>query len=774
MTGTDIRELDATTVERIAAGEVVERPASVVKELVENALDADASRVEVDVADGGVGGVTVRDDGHGMTEADVRAAVREHTTSKIRDVSDLEAGVSTLGFRGEALHTIGAVSRTTIRTRPHDAETGTALVYEGGEVVSVTEVGCPAGTTVVVEDLFYNTPAREKYLKTTPTEFAHVNRVVRSYALANPDVAVRLAHDDREVFATPGRGDRRATVMAVYGREVAEAMHAVDDVEIPDGPLSDVTGLLSDPETNRSAREYVSVFVNGRAVSASAVREAVVEAYGGQLDADRYPFTALFLDVPAGDVDVNVHPRKMEVRFADEAAMKRQVRTAVRDALLDAGLVRSSAPRGRSKSAETEVAPTTADDLDTDDADDIDAADPDAADPDAAGPDVDDGAGDRASVEADDAAVEVDGTAVETDDADAERVAPDASSPVDDGTARDASDGATRDRSDATGAAPNASPSSPTTQSDTTSTQSDTTSTQSDTTSSRSDATSTQSDTASSPGETGSSRSSPASSPAGSAHASAGGSGSGSESGVADGRFGGGLEQRTLTGEEATPEGEYDRLPSMRVLGQYRDTYLVAETDDGLVLVDQHAADERVNYERLREAFEGDATAQALAEPVTLEVTAGEAEAFPAYREALATLGFHAERTDDASESGAAASGSAREVTVTTVPAVFGETLDPADVRDVLSGFVASDDDGAATVDALADAFVADLACYPSVTANTSLTEGSVVELLEALDDCENPFACPHGRPTVVRLDHDDLADRFERDYPGHGGRREL
>jgi DNA mismatch repair protein MutL len=762
MTGTDIRELDATTVERIAAGEVVERPASVVKELVENALDAGASRVEVDVREGGVGGVTVRDDGHGMTEANVRAAVREHTTSKIRDVSDLEAGVSTLGFRGEALHTIGAVSRTTIRTRPHDAETGTELVYEGGEVSSVTAVGCPAGTTVEVEDLFYNTPAREKYLKTTPTEFAHVNRVTRSYALANPDVAVSLAHDDREVFATPGRGDRRATVMAVYGREVAEAMHGVDDVEVPDGPLDDVTGLVSDPETNRSAREYVSVFVNGRAVSASAVREAVVEAYDGQLDADRYPFTALFLDVPAGDVDVNVHPRKMAVRFADEAAMKRQVRTAVRDALLDAGLVRSSAPRGRSKAAEADVAPTTADDLDANDPDadtlDADDVDADHLDDDestttdatvdgttAAG---DDEAGDDEAVGADGKIVEPDDEAIESGDApvgpgDAAgatgtgRVAPDASSPVDDGTPRDEADDATREISDDADAGASASPSS--------ASSSSTTSAASTSSSSTASAT-------------------------GSPDASTGASRARSE----DGRFGGGFEQRTLTGEEATPAGEYDRLPSMRVLGQYRDTYLIAESDDGLVLVDQHAADERVHYERLREAFEADATAQALAEPVTLEVTAGEAAAFPAYREALATLGFHAERTDDASESEGASAGSVREVTVTTVPAVFGETLDPDDVRDVLSGFVASDDDGAATVDALADAFVADLACYPSVTANTSLTEGSVVELLAALDDCENPFACPHGRPTVVRLDHDDLADRFERDYPGHGGRREL
>jgi DNA mismatch repair protein MutL len=752
MTETDIRALDDRTVERIAAGEVVERPASVVKELVENALDAGASRVDVAVEAGGVDDVIVRDDGHGMTEADVRASVREHTTSKIRDVEDLEAGVSTLGFRGEALHTIGAVSRMTIRTRPGDADTGTELVYAGGEVESVKPVGCPAGTTIEVRDLFYNTPAREKYLKTTPTEFAHVNRVVRSYALANPDVAVSLEHDGREVFATAGRGDRRATVMAVYGREVAEAMHAVDDVELPGGPLADVTGLVSDPETNRSAREYVSVFVNGRTVSASAVREAVLDAYGGQLDADRYPFTVLFLDVPGGDVDVNVHPRKMEVRFADEAAMKRQVRAAVEETLLDAGLVRSSAPRGRSKTPEADLSPSTATDHESEAGDreseagdreseaSVGDRDDDTRATTTDAPTASDEATEDATATTADAESRSQADAAATDERD-ERPAPDASTPVDDDATRSddsivRNDDATRsdDVGTASGTATDAASAASTTASSVT-----------------------DDDASATTHDDGASATSSAS-----RHTHGSGDAGDHDDGDGLARFGGGLEQQTLTGEEATPAGEYDRLPAMRVLGQYRDTYLIAEADDGLVLVDQHAADERVNYERLRAAFEDDSTAQALANPVTLELTAGEAEAFPAYRDALATLGFHAERTDD------------REVTVTTVPAVFEETLDPEDVRDVLSGFVASDDAGAETVDALADAFVADLACYPSVTANTSLTEGSVVELLTALDDCENPFACPHGRPTVVRLDHDDLEDRFERDYPGHGGRREL
>jgi len=372
----EIRELDQQTVERIAAGEVVERPASVVKELVENSLDADASRVSVAVEAGGKEAIRVTDDGIGMTEAEVERAVEEHTTSKIRDIDDLEAGVTTLGFRGEALHAIGAVSRLTIITRPRGGEAGTELVVEGGEVTSVGPAGCPEGTTIEIEDLFYNVPARRKYLKQAATEFAHVNSIVTSYALANPDVAVSLEHDGRETFATTGQGDLRETVMSVYGREVAENMIAVragespadrrsgersdpqsDGADLPDGPLDGVTGLVSHPETTRAGREYLSTYVNNRYVRAKTAHDAVVDAYGTQIAPDRYPFAVLFMNVPAGDVDVNVHPRKMEVRFVDEEGVREQVRTAVEDALLAEGLLRSTAPRGRSQPEQTEITP---------------------------------------------------------------------------------------------------------------------------------------------------------------------------------------------------------------------------------------------------------------------------------------------------------------------------------------------------------------------------------------------------------------------------------
>ncbi|MFW5917556.1 MAG: DNA mismatch repair endonuclease MutL, partial [Halorubrum sp.] len=357
----NIERLDERTVQRIAAGEVVERPASVVKELIENSLDAGASRVAVAVESGGTEGIRVRDDGVGIPADQLEAAVAEHATSKIADIADLDRGVGTLGFRGEALYTVGAVSRLTVRSRPPGAGAGAEIAVEGGDAGDVRPAGCPEGTTVEVDDLFYNTPARKKFLKRTATEFDHVNTVVTGYALANPDVAVSLEHDGRETFATEGNGDLRSAVLAVYGREVAEAMIDVDwtpDVDA-DPAVRRVTGLVSHPETTRSTRDYLSTYVNDRYVTASALRQATLDAYGGQLAPDRYPFAVLFVEVPPGDVDVNVHPRKLEVRFDEEPAVRAAVEDAVGSSLLDHGLVRSTAPRGESAPDETAVRPET-------------------------------------------------------------------------------------------------------------------------------------------------------------------------------------------------------------------------------------------------------------------------------------------------------------------------------------------------------------------------------------------------------------------------------
>ncbi|SDF90842.1 DNA mismatch repair endonuclease MutL [Halorientalis regularis] len=716
-----IRELDGKTVERIAAGEVVERPASVVKELVENSLDADATRVSVAVESGGKDGIRVSDDGIGMTESEVRKAVQEHTTSKIRDIEDLEAGVTTLGFRGEALHAIGAVSRLTVETRPRGGGRGTKLRVEGGEVTTVEPTGCPEGTTIEVADLFFNVPARRKYLKQDGTEFAHINDLVTSYALANPDVAVSLEHDGRETFATTGQGDLQSAVLSVYGRDVAEGMvdvvRATDsdgDDETDDrreGPLDGVSGLVSHPETNRASREYVTTYVNGRYVRSATVRDAVVEAYGNQLAPDRYPFAVLDLSLPGDTVDVNVHPRKMEVRFADAEGVAEQVRTAVEDALLREGLIRSSAPRGRSAPEQTEIAPDRGDSAGEESDSDESAGEsaqetevdetPEPPETTARSPigpgDVRDadpeqsGGTDRTAESGADASADVDASTVE--DRETERTRNEGDGRVTDGTDTEP---------EPTG----------------------------DTGTGRSDGTVSEGEPAA-PHDRGSA-----------------------------GRFRPGTDQARLgDGEPATGEREsFERLPSMRVLGQYRDTYLVAETDDGLVLIDQHAADERVNYERLRERFAEGATSQALADPVELSLTAREAALFEEYEPALRRLGFRAERQGE------------RTVEVRTVPELVAQAAGPELIREVLSAFVTGESAAAETVDAVADDLLADLACYPSITGNTSLTEGSVVSLLSALDDCENPWACPHGRPVVIEFDHEEVENRFERDYPGHGG----
>ena len=776
MTG-EIRALDDRTVREIAAGEVVERPASVVKELVENALDAGASRVAVAVENGGIDGIRVRDDGAGIASEEIPMAVAKHATSKLDGMDDLDSGVATLGFRGEALHSVGAVAELTVRSRTPDADTGAELVVDHGDEGGVQPAGCPVGTTVEVRDLFGRTPARRKFLKTPATEFDRVSGVVSAYTLANPDVAVSLEHDGREVFASPGDGNRRSAVLAVYGREVAESMVDVA-YESASGDVT-VSGLVSHPETTRAGREYLTTYVNDRWVRDGDLRGTVVDAYGGQLATDRYPFAVLFVDVPAPAVDVNVHPRKTEVRFDDDADVVETVREAVRTALLEHGLVRSSAPRGRSAPEEAAVDPevvggagseheraarerrdadgdtaerdagaeTTSSVLDawggsdaTTPDDPTDAPTEGVSPPDDAGSDGSTGADGTAATGTDGVGADDATEASVAADADSDTTADDnAAWRIDIGGSGDATDHPERGRTDATAGG---APSPRAWQSD--------------------DDEGADGDRAN---DTNPDDGAPESGPSSDRD-----------------RTWGAPSQSTLAGGTTDERTERDRLPPMRVLGQYDDTYVVCETDAGLVLVDQHAADERVNYERLRDAVGDSAPAQTLATPVELELTARESELFETFREALREVGFRAERVErrggdeegDGTHGGDGDPGGppSHAVAVTAVPAVFDATLDPDLLRDVLAAFADEVTAGDRPISEVADALLADLACYPSVTGNTSLTEGSVTDLLDALDDCENPYACPHGRPVVVEFAREEIEDRFERDYPGHGGRR--
>ena len=308
-----IQQLDSHVADLIAAGEVVERPASVVKELAENAIDAGAAALTVEIQNGGMALIRVTDDGCGIAADDAETAFLRHATSKIRDEHDLEA-IGTLGFRGEALAAIAAVSRIDLLTRTPGAPLGTALSLEGGTVVSREEAGCPAGTTMVVRDLFYNTPARLKFVKKDSAEGAAVFAAVQRLALAHPEVSVKFLRDGKQELLTPGDGQLRSAVYSVFGRDLALGFVPVKG----SGEDMSVTGFASLPACCRGTRGYLHFFVNGRYVKSRTMMAALEEAYKNQKMVGKFPGCVLHLTTRLSAVDVNVHPTKQEVKFSSD------------------------------------------------------------------------------------------------------------------------------------------------------------------------------------------------------------------------------------------------------------------------------------------------------------------------------------------------------------------------------------------------------------------------------------------------------------------------
>jgi DNA mismatch repair protein MutL len=335
-----IRVLPPEVASQIAAGEVVERPASVVKELVENALDAGARQVTVTVAEAGRRLIEVADDGHGIPADELPLAAARHATSKLARAEEL-FHISTLGFRGEALASIGSVSRLTLTSHPADAPAAARLRVDGGHASPLEQVGAPAGTVVRVEDLFYNVPARLKFLKQDLTERRQIDALMTRYALAYPQVRFKLVNDGTPTLQTTGDGDRRTILAALYGVEVAKQML---DVLAEDEGLR-LTGFISPTSLTRSNRKDITFFVNGRWVQDTPLSAAVLQAYHTLLMVGRYPLAALFVEVRPEDVDVNVHPAKAEVRFREQERIFGFVQRGVRRSILAYAPVPPVAPR---------------------------------------------------------------------------------------------------------------------------------------------------------------------------------------------------------------------------------------------------------------------------------------------------------------------------------------------------------------------------------------------------------------------------------------------
>lgn len=323
-----VRLLDTNTANQIAAGEVVEKPASVVKELVENALDAGADKIEVTIFAGGTEYIRVTDNGCGMSEADAKMAVLRHATSKLTKAEDL-LSLNTLGFRGEALPSIASVSNFTLLTRLQSEEFATSVHIDGGENTEVTASGGSTGTTVIVENLFFNVPARRKFLKTVSTEGRYISELLTRLALSRPDVRFKLVNNDKEVLSTPGDGDLEHAIRALYGKNVAENLL---EVSLND-PKVRVSGFIGKPTLLKGTRQWQTFFVNGRCIGSKMLSKAVDHAYQSQIPKSGFPFAVINITVDTASVDVNVHPQKSEIKFSDDSLIYKAMYKALTDAL---------------------------------------------------------------------------------------------------------------------------------------------------------------------------------------------------------------------------------------------------------------------------------------------------------------------------------------------------------------------------------------------------------------------------------------------------------
>ncbi len=355
-----IKVLDEQVVMRIAAGEVIERPASVVKELVENSLDAESTQILVEIKDGGLGLIRVTDNGGGIKSSEIELALQRYATSKIARISDLDS-ITTLGFRGEALPSIAAVSDIeVVSCTTNNNPSGSYVSLKNGIIVEQGRRGRSRGTTITVRDLLRKVPARLKFLKSTNTENSHIANIVSQYALAYPEVRFSLSVDGRTTLKTPGSGQLLDSIIEIYGPEIARNMLAISGGEKKwqsgDVTAIRVAGMVGSPTIGRSNRNYLSFFINRRYVSSRLLTRAVEDAYHGMLMTGKHPVVVINIEVPPGEVDVNVHPTKIEVKFRDERPVFSVVQRAVRSALVELAPVPgieevAVAYRGQSSSA---------------------------------------------------------------------------------------------------------------------------------------------------------------------------------------------------------------------------------------------------------------------------------------------------------------------------------------------------------------------------------------------------------------------------------------
>ena len=692
-----IRVLPDHVANQIAAGEVVERPASVAKEFVENSIDAGASRITIDIEAGGRRLLRVSDDGHGMVRDDAILAFERHATSKIAKSEDLNS-ISTLGFRGEALASIASVARVELVTSTEDATAGTRVVIEGGKMRDVKDAAHPRGTTITVRDLFFNVPARRKFLRSEATESFHLTNLVTHYALAHPEIAFTLTNNGREVLRAAPANDLRERAYQIFGAEFLDNLLVVSG---GDPKVAAVSGFVSAPRDRRTSRDAQYLFVNGRFVRDRLVGRALSEGYRSILPHGVYPAALLFIETPLEEVDVNVHPAKTEVRFRRADAVADSVREAVRKALASAGYV---AAVRREVATEDETRPFVAS-AGADTGSSSLPVPPVSSPPELVAqprikflqPSIDDekislSLGDQVSVSRSEEAPAQDHeegiTAAVFHHDNQEAMAP-----------LSLSDDEQRDR-----------------------------------------------DAFSEDDKRGTLRDLDAimrDSMAGSAAVSPVAEVSGSEAAS--------VLPPLNSAEKFTREVTIDSLSTdIRPLGQLNESFIIATDNEGLLLIDQHVAHERVLFDKYR-ALESNrqSESQQLLIPETFDLTPAQVSVFDDVASELEHYGFELMRL------------SGRTVAIKATPA----DLPAGEARNMLAELLDTVDGekkGSAR-ETLRDEIAASLACHAAIKVNMVLTPEKMRWLIDRLLKTSSPTTCPHGRPVILRLATRDILKGFHR-----------
>jgi len=679
-----IHVLSETVANQIAAGEVVERPASVVKEMLENSLDAGATRIKISVEAGGKRLIQIIDNGCGMVRDDAMLAFERHATSKIKNAEDL-LSVATLGFRGEALPSIASVSRLRLETRSADEAVGTVIEINGGKIARVEEAGLPAGTSITVRDLFFNTPARKKFLKAESTELSHIASLVTHYALAHPDKHFELHSAANAMLVAPPVSGHSERVYQVFGKETLDqlipvaARQALGHVGLPQPPPwrrkekeededgegtgpkmpgeMRVHGFVSKPEIQKLNRNSIFVFVNGRLIRDRLVQHGLTEAYRNIIPPTVYPVVLLFLELPTAEVDVNVHPSKTEVRFRQQSAMHDFVRDSVRAALMKARPVPQFVAEIRAHATASQ------------------ALTPGALSPAATwdplsggngGPDVP-----LASMPATVAGA---GFALQSP----AQPAISARFQFEGGIAVEANAAIPVARGlESAALAPDFAPAQP--------------------------------------------------------HLEA----------VPDH----GCAPALDVGEE---EPTLSALGSLKPLGQIRNSFILAVNEDGLWIVDQHVAHERVLFERiLKQRATQKVESQRLLMPIVLELSPAQQAVFSEISDELAHNGFEAEPFG------------ARSVAVKVAPAGVEASVVENMLHELLDQFASEEQ--SLNLEKIRARIAASIACHAAIKVNMPLEQNKMEWLLAELAKTDHPMSCPHGRPVVLRYSVKDIQKAFKR-----------